>query len=267
MDAVIVGPRPVSNRRFSSLALTTSIAVALTGAALVYLQVMLIGMMIPPLAVFSVVSFIIAGLMGTRWRWLPLLGALWLGFLFSGNFKPLMHNLSYPAELHSFAFNLITVALMAVGLIAGILATVQNYRYHADGRRTPRLLSVSLVSAAAIVVGMLLTAAIPQQGVLASISPEALAAFPSFAAKNFEFEQKEIRAKVGETVALRLISNDLEAHSFDIDELNVHALMPTNEEGLALFKPTQPGTYTFYCAPHYDKASGEGMKGTLIVEN
>lgn len=26
----------------------------------------------------------------------------------------------------------------------------------------------------------------------------------------------------------------------------------------------QPGT--FYCTPHYDRATGEGTKGTLIVE-
>ena len=34
---------------------------------------------------------------------------------------------------------------------------------------------------------------------------------------------------------------------------------------LALFTPTKPGTYTFYCSLHYDKATGEGMQGTLIV--
>lgn len=266
MDATMVAPRPLPRKRLSTLTLATSAAVALTGAALVYVQVMLIGMMVPPLAIFVVISFIIAGLMATGWRWLPLLGSLWLVFLFSGNSGPIMHNLSYPAELHGFGFSLIFVALVALGTTGGVLATVQNYRVSAEERRTPRWLPASLMGAVAIVVGMLITAAIPQHGVLASISPEALAAFPSFAAKNFEFEQKEIRAKVGETVALRLVSGDLEAHSFDIDELNVHALMPTNEEGLALFKPTQPGTYTFYCAPHYDKASGEGMKGTLIVE-
>ncbi len=42
--------------------------------------------------------------------------------------------------------------------------------------------------------------------------------------------------------------------------------MPPGETGVALFRADKPGTYTFYCAPHYDKKTGEGMKGTLIVE-
>ncbi|HWQ13566.1 MAG TPA: plastocyanin/azurin family copper-binding protein [Roseiflexaceae bacterium] len=42
--------------------------------------------------------------------------------------------------------------------------------------------------------------------------------------------------------------------------------MPAGQDSLALFVAGQPGTYTFYCAPHYDKATGEGMHGTLIVE-
>ncbi len=72
--------------------------------------------------------------------------------------------------------------------------------------------------------------------------------------------------KAGETVALRLENGDSEGHSFDIDQFSVHTPMPSGKTSLALFKPTQPGTYTFYCTPHYNKETGEGMKGTLIVE-
>ncbi len=68
----------------------------------------------------------------------------------------------------------------------------------------------------------------------------------------------------GETVALRLENNDAGAHSFDIDELNVHAPMPAGKIALALFTPTTPGSYTFYCGvPGHIEA---GMKGTLVVE-
>jgi plastocyanin len=42
--------------------------------------------------------------------------------------------------------------------------------------------------------------------------------------------------------------------------------MPSGQSSLALFRPTAPGTYTFYCMPHFDKTTGEGMRGTLIVE-
>ena len=38
------------------------------------------------------------------------------------------------------------------------------------------------------------------------------------------------------------------------------------KSNVALFKPTQSGTYTFYCHPHADKAARAGMVGTLVVE-
>ena len=35
---------------------------------------------------------------------------------------------------------------------------------------------------------------------------------------------------------------------------------------LALFTAGRPGRYVVYCAPHYDRATGQGMKITLVVE-
>lgn len=61
-------------------------------------------------------------------------------------------------------------------------------------------------------------------------------------------------------------NGDFVAHSFDVDALNVRAPMPTGEPGLGVFSATEPGTYQFSCAPHFDKASGQGMQGTLVVE-
>ena len=64
---------------------------------------------------------------------------------------------------------------------------------------------------------------------------------------------------------MRFDNQDRAAHQFDVDEFNVHAPIPGGKTSLALCKPTKPGTYTFYCSLHYDKATGEGMQGTLIV--
>ena len=89
---------------------------------------------------------------------------------------------------------------------------------------------------------------------------------PALSAKAAEFEQRELHARAGQTMALRLENADGQGHSFDVDAFDVHAAMPIGKPGLALFTPTKPGSYTFYCALHYDKASGQGMQGTLIVE-
>jgi heme/copper-type cytochrome/quinol oxidase subunit 2 len=55
------------------------------------------------------------------------------------------------------------------------------------------------------------------------------------------FDQQNITAKVGETVVLRLDNADTTTHYLDIDEFNVHALIPPGKSNVALFKPTQPG--------------------------
>jgi uncharacterized cupredoxin-like copper-binding protein len=73
-----------------------------------------------------------------------------------------------------------------------------------------------------------------------------------------------MRARVGETVALRLENSDGGAHSFGIDALNIHVPMPAGKPALALFTPITPGTYTFYCGvPSHREAD---MLGTLVVE-
>jgi hypothetical protein len=69
----------------------------------------------------------------------------------------------------------------------------------------------------------------------AGVSTEALAQLPALVVGRNTFEQAELRAKVGEAVALRLDNQDTNAHSFDIDEFAVHTLLPPGATSLALF--------------------------------
>jgi heme/copper-type cytochrome/quinol oxidase subunit 2 len=239
----------------------TVAALIYVGLYLVYLQLGPIGMLIPPLAIFAVVSLIFAAVVAVGWRWAPALGALWCVFLLIGNGDQLGYELTHPSAIGTFALTVSMCAALVVGTTAGISATIQNYR--ATERRTPALLPLALIALAALCVGAVLSAAATQPNATAGVSAEALSALPAFMAANNAFVQQEIRAHVGETVALRLENSDNEAHSFDIDELNIHAPMPVGQPALALFKPTQPGTYTFYCGI---PAHRSFMVGKLIVE-
>lgn len=241
--------------------------VALVGIALVmfYLQTVVFGEFDPVGAMMGVLPLVFAGLVATGWRWTPALGALTGGALLAIIGPELHHIFASPSD-GMFAPAVILLALILIGVGAGIGATVQNYRRSVAERSAPRWLSTALAALAGLCLGAVLVAAIPQASAGAGVSAEVMAQLPAVVVHNFAFEQKEIRAKVGETVILRLENHDSATHSFDIDELNVHAPILPNQTSLALFKPTQPGIYTFYCAPHYDKSSGEGMKGTLIVE-
>ena len=217
-----------------------------------------------------IISIVVAGIVALRFRWAPALGALLCvlqlveGYMFLGSM------LTESDSAATFAFAAIFFAITIVGLVAGVGATMQNYR--APRSRplatppAPRWTYPALLALAALVLGGILSTAIQPRGISPSFSPEALAALPALTAKDFLFEQPKITAKVGETVVLRLDNADTSTHYLDIDEFNVHALMPPGKSNVALFKPTQPGTYTFYCQPHADKASRSGMVGTLIVE-
>jgi plastocyanin len=104
---------------------------------------------------------------------------------------------------------------------------------------------------------------LPQLGTAASDA--APAGTTVLAAREYQFEQRELHVKVGAPVALQLDNRDNSIHQFDLDELNVHVPMPAGERAVAQFTPTQPGTYTFYCTLHVDRTTKQGMAGTLIV--
>ncbi|HEX5691912.1 MAG TPA: cupredoxin domain-containing protein [Roseiflexaceae bacterium] len=217
-----------------------------------------------------IVSLVVAGIVALRFRWPPVLGALLFalqvleGYIFLGS------SLTQPDSTATFAFAALFFAISIIGLVAGVGATVQNYR--APRSRpfvdplAPAWINPSLLVVAALALGGILSTAIQPRGVQPNFSPEALAGLPTLTAKEDMFDRPEISAKVGETVVLRLDNADTTTHYLDIDEFNVHALIPPGKSNVALFKPTQPGTYTFYCHPHADKAARAGMVGTLVVE-
>lgn len=214
MDTLMVGTRSNGRRPLAALGKLSMVALAgmagLLGYAIVQFE------FYPPVLVFMAAALILAGIVATGWRWAPLLGVLVYGGLLAlaGPFIP--YALAHPEETFMFSFMLIFLALAIVGIGAGIGATVQNYRYAADDRRTPRWLPFGLTALVALCLGAILVAAIPQPGASAGISAEVLAGLPALATENFSFDQTVIRAKAGETVALRLDNRDPTGHSFDI---------------------------------------------------
>ncbi|HEX6386535.1 MAG TPA: hypothetical protein VF177_17830 [Anaerolineae bacterium] len=57
----------------------------------------------------------------------------------------------------------VVAANSIVGISAGLVAAVQNYRRPAAERRTPRGLTTALVGVAMLALGAILAAAIPQE--------------------------------------------------------------------------------------------------------
>jgi uncharacterized cupredoxin-like copper-binding protein len=237
----------------------------LVGSVLVdtVLQALILRMLIPPLAIISALSLVVAGVCATRWRWAPHLAVVWSVLSHIPGLEPISYDLTHPAETGTFIATLLSLAFLIVAIVAGVAAIIYGDRQVAKGR-VPHWLMGFLISMATFVLGASAVAAIPSFGATAGLNPEALAALPALTARNFLFEQPTITAKVGETVILRLDNADTTIHYFDIDAFDVHVPMPSGESAVALFKPTAPSTYTFYCGvPGHREA---GMQGTLVVE-
>jgi plastocyanin len=205
---------------------------------------------------------IVSGLIATGWRWAPLLGAALYALLLLTSFPTVLAALSNPSgDTYLFAFNAIFLALAAVGITAGIGATIQNYRSATANRSAPRWLAAGLAGVAGLVLGAILVAALAgaSASVDTGVSQEELAALPSFTTQNSQFAPAALNAQVGQPVALRLDNRDNTPHTFTIHELNVDISMPAGKSALALFTPTKAGSYTITCDFH------PAMHATLTV--
>lgn len=268
MNTTLAAARPAQTDR-RPLGLRALAVAALVGIALIYIfvQAVLLGKVEMPLPIFVLVSLLLAALVAGRpvggWRWTPILATLWSLILGAGSLGRMLLHLAHPEDTLTFAAQLVLLATLATGIVAGIGATVQNYRLPAAERRMPRWVRWGAVAVASLIVGGVAVAAIPQTSG-AQVDPATLAQLPGVPLS--AFENGEIRVRAGQLTALRLENPSAAGHSFDVDELGLHIAMPAGENSVALFTAPAPGTYTFYCAPHYDKASGQGMRGTLIVE-
>jgi plastocyanin len=257
-------PTRRSRTPLSSLGKLTVGCLAGVIALLIYIQATIVGGFDMMVSAIALVPLIATGVILIGWRWAPLLGTLVFGLLvallamLSGE---IVYTFAHPGNA-LFGLFVVAIAVVLVGLVASLSTAIQNYR--SASRQAPRALPTVLALVAGLVVGAVVVGGIPQAGDAAGISPATLAELPAVTID--KFENGEIRVKAGEIVALRLENPDPVAHAFVVDELGVDAPMPAGKNSLALFKAAKPGRYTFYCTPHYSKAAGEGMHGTLIVE-
>jgi uncharacterized cupredoxin-like copper-binding protein len=259
-------------RRLSPLALATAGAVAALTAVLGYLWAYLfeapvIGTLVGTMFALGALSLlaILAG-----WRWAPALGVLLTalvgGLLVGANWEEYVRSVSNPRDpLYLPLVLLVPPMVLATGL--GIAATVQNYRLAAPRRRAPRWLVPALAVVGGATAGYLLLGLLPRPLAALTVSPQTYSTLPGVETREFQFQPGELRVRAGQPVALRLMNHDRAPHSFDVDELDVHAPMTSGEPGLVVFTAARPGSYLFYCAVpgHADKASEAGMVGRLVV--
>ena len=261
MQAVSTTSSIVERPQLGGLSRLTIGALVGLALALGYAQLVLTGKFDLALTIFAGLMLAVGALVATGWRWAPLAGALLSALVVAGNSGPVIYDLTHPKAYHSYAFMVVAVALSLVGGVGGVWATIQNYR--AAKPRAPRAIGFGLAALAGLCAGALLAGAVPQPAGL-GVSPALLMGLPAFRTPGMYFEQAALHASVGEMVALRFENPHAAPHAFRIDELGVDMAIAPGEQSLILFKPEQPGSYTFYCSvPGHREA---GMIGKLVVE-
>lgn len=218
-----------------------------------------------------VLFFLVPGLLGMflPWRFarwgaiLPILLALAL----SAMILPFMSfSLLHPEGGLEFVLALLFVAGAALGIIGGVVSTVQGFRRTARPGATPlqrRGYGVGLV----LLVGLIAASFIISALARTTLAADVRAGATEVQMKDFNFTTRLLRVSAGETVRLAVRNDDTALHTFTLPDAGVDIVIPAGAERLVEFTAPAAGSYTWYCVPHtmLTDAGPEGMVGTLTV--
>ncbi len=255
--------------RRSLASLGTLTIIGLLGCALASVLLLLqIGQLILPILIVDIVLVVVAGLVATGIRWMPLLGAIdalgtMIGALVSQQY--FSYHLTHPAQVGFFAAALLVYAFGIVTVGAGIAATVQNYRNR--GRHAPRALVPLLSALAGFLLGAILVATLSQGSAGATASNGTSTVHMGVNT----FTTSTVTISKGSK--LSLVDDGSFLHILDNGEWVNNAPRTSREPGAPLVNNVQvngnsteigpfniAGTYHIYCTVH------AGMNLTVIVQ-
>jgi plastocyanin len=167
------GAPPITGHRaLSALAKVTIAALLLNALAYTAYQLfalLLSQVFVPTYFIGSIPAVLAAGLVATRWRWTPAWGAatvLMTSTIFL-SVPIIQYYFTHPGNNPAyFIAGVFSLACALIAVVAGLSATLQNYRTRASVRPAPSWLRPLLTALSSLVVGMslvtLLVAANPQ---------------------------------------------------------------------------------------------------------
>jgi hypothetical protein len=260
--------------------LGTLTLVAFLGYAFMYfvefLYILLVGkIFIPPVLIEAALVLLAAGIVVTRWRWAPHLGALIaLLTLYDPIFQP--HNIygfTHPGQSnYEFSLILLVIAFGLVSLVACAGSIIQTHWGSGSEPRLPRISGFLLSGFAGIVIGMIILS------LIVTIVPQTSAANTSSNGQPVvhltadTFAQNVVLVPKGESL---LVVNDS-----SVEHILQNGLWDANGNAHAVTEPGAPtlhnlditsgsqeigpfttaGVYHIYCTIH------SGMNLTIVVQ-
>jgi plastocyanin len=242
----------------------------------VFFYALLVGKaFIPPIAIEAMLVVIAAGVIATRWRWAPYVGAVVaLLTLYDPIFQP--HDIyvfMHPGQSnYEFSLILSVIAFGLVALIACVGTLIRNYRGRGLESRLPRFSGIALSGFAGIVVGMILLSLVVTIVPQTSVDSPSTNSQPTVHMTINRFAPDVVLVPKGSKL---LIANDnavehiLQNGAWDANGSSHSAVEPgapalVNMDitsGSADIGPfTTAGVYHVYCTVH------QGMNLTIVVQ-
>ncbi|MBV9259621.1 MAG: hypothetical protein JO215_16540 [Ktedonobacteraceae bacterium] len=236
-----------------------------------WLLLMMLGVTVAAIAILAVVSIIIAALVFTGVRWMPALAALygvgmWIGGPTSQPYS--LYHLTHPQEGGPFIVSVLIYVLALVAIVAGIVATVQNYQ---DGtRHAPRWTTPFLSVLAGFVIGATVVSLLVLPGATSAHSNQATE--PGTVHMGIaNFTQSTITIRKGSTLKLvddgsflHIIANGFWNGSTPKQASEPGAPAVHNEQvnggSISIGPFNTAGTFSLYCTVH------QGMTLKVIVQ-
>lgn len=272
-------PPTTSHRALSTLARVTLLALLGTALAntsyIALFAVLLHHFFLPNALIACLTPLLGAGLLATRWRWTPAVGAA-LVFLITTLFfsQPLLqYYLTHPGYRPAFFFTSVLILACAfVAVVAGIATTLQNYRVHDAVRSAPSWLRPLLLVLCGVVIGMSLLGLLVVENPQVSSASPATTGEPTVHLGADNFEQQVVRLPKGSK--LLLVNDTSVEHLLENGSWTASGTAVTRAEpGAPVLRNldskggstveigpfTTAGTFHIYCAIH------PGMNLTIIV--
>jgi hypothetical protein len=267
-------PTTPTSPGLSTLGKTT--ALATLGNALAYfvnlLLVLIVGKaFILPLLILGLVTLVAAGMACLRFRLAQGISALVVLVAGIGTFSvPInQYHMTHPSEGVTFIGDLLILAFAGVAVVAGLAATVQNYR--SRQRPTPRTLQPLLTTFTAFVIGMIVVSFIATANPIASKASTTTNGEPTVHLSPTAFVQNVVLVPKGSKLLLvddgnydHVLQNGFWQGTTPHPQAEPGAPTVQNRDinggSLEIGPFTTAGIYHLYCTIHV------GMNVTIVVQ-
>jgi plastocyanin len=230
---------------------------------------LLVGEVLP---IFASIAAILGGLgilavvwPGARrhaWFWLvPVVLAI---LLMAMNASDIPYDLARPANTGPFVLTIVVLVGALAAIVGGVVAFFEVRLGRPLSVRSGRAVW-STAAVAGILAGAAMTSLLAgRESARGEGAVEVPTGIQVVTIQAQRFVENSLTMKNGQVLGLLVVNPTDVAHSFDIDSLDVHVLLPANSTTAVTIHPREPGTLAFYCSVHGHRAAG--MVGKVTVE-